>query len=228
MSATFRIISIGTLTANQFWGEKGAVRAPHATTTLIVSGTARILVDPSLPAQILLPKLAERSGLGPESITHVFMTSFSPINRRAIMSFEKAEWLIAEREREAIGQQLIAKFHEAREAGDKDLLAALSAEVAILERSKAAPDAIAKGVDLFPLCGVTPGLTGILLPGRTATVLVAGDAIPTLEHLEAGKVMTPCFDVELALASLGEAVEIADWIVCGRDNLIANPTRRPF
>ncbi len=228
MSATFRIISIGTLASNPFWNERGAVRAPHATTTLIVSGGARILVDPSLPAQILLPKLAERSGLAPEQITHVFLSCFSPLHRRALASFEGAQWLIAEREREAIGQQLVAKFHEARAANDAELLAALTNEIAILERSKAAPDALANGVDLFPLHGVTPGISGLLLPGRTATVLVAGDAVPTLEHLESGQVLTPCFDVELARASLSEATEIADWIVCGRDNVLPNPTRRPF
>ncbi|MSR41674.1 MAG: hypothetical protein EXS10_07205 [Phycisphaerales bacterium] len=228
MTATFRVISIGTLSAHPFWSERGSVRAAHATTTLIVSGAARILVDPSLPASILLPKLAERSGLGAESVTHVYLTCFNPVHRRALASFEGAEWLIAEREREAIGQQLVAKFHEARSAGDADLLAAIGPEIAILERTKAAPDALAKGVDLFPLCGVTPGLTGLLLPGRTATVLIAGDAIPTLEHLESGQVLTPCFDVEMARASLGEAIEIADWIICGRDNVIPNPTRRPF
>ncbi len=228
MSASFRVISIGTLAANPFWNERGSVRAAHATTTLILSGDARILVDPSLPAQILLPKLAERSGLQPEQITHVFLTCFSPIHRRAIASFESAQWLIAEREREAIGQQLVAKFHEARGAGDTELLAAITPEIAVLERTKAAPDALGKGVDLFPLCGVSPGLSGLLLPGRTATVLIAGDAVPTLEHLEGGQVLTPCFDLEMARASLGEAAEIADWIVCGRDNVLPNPTRRPF
>ena len=53
MSATTRIISIGTLAANPQWGERGALRPAHATTTLVVSGAAKILVDPSLPPQAL-------------------------------------------------------------------------------------------------------------------------------------------------------------------------------
>jgi len=63
-SASFRVISIGTLAANPHWGERGAVRPPHATTSLIVSGKAKILVDPSLPAQALVPRLVERAGIG--------------------------------------------------------------------------------------------------------------------------------------------------------------------
>jgi hypothetical protein len=67
-------------------------------------------------------------------------------------------------------------------------------------------------------------LTGLLLPGVGATTLIAGDAIPTAEHLSAGQVFTPCFDLEAARESFQEAIEIADWVVCGRDNIV--PSRR--
>ena len=60
MSATVRIISIGALAANPHWGERGAVRPAHATTSLIVAGNAKILVDPSLPPQVIIPRLFER------------------------------------------------------------------------------------------------------------------------------------------------------------------------
>lgn len=222
-STTFRVISIGTLAANPHWGERGAVRPPHATTTLIVSGKARILVDPSLPAQVLVPRLVERAGIGPDDVTHVFLTQLSPIHRRGILAFERAEWLVSEREREAIGVQLIEKIREAHEARDEDLVKTIGQEIAIIERCRPAPDKLAQGVDLFPMPGVTPGLTGILLPGRSGTTLVAGDAVATVEHLGAGQVLTPCFDLEAARESFAEAIEIADWIVCGRDNLV--PTR---
>ena len=55
--------------------------------------------------------------------------------------------------------------------------------------------------------------------------LIAGDAVPTVEHLAAGQVLSPAFDLEAARESFAEAVEIADWIVCGRDNLVPNQTR---
>lgn len=220
MAADFRVISIGTMAANPHWGERGSVRPPHATTSLVVSGKTRILVDPSLPTQVLIPRLIERSGLGPDDITHVFLTCLNPIHRRGLLGFERATWLVSEREREAIGVQLIESIKEAHAAGDEDLVKALGQEVAIVQRTVAAEDRLAPGVDLFPLYGATPGLTGLLLPGPGATTLIAGDAVPTAEHLSTGQVISPCFDLEAAHESFKEAIEIADWIVCGRDNAI--------
>ena len=89
-----------------------------------------------------------------------------------------------------------------------------------------APDKLAEGVDLFPLPGVSIGSSGLLLPTPATTLLIAGDAVATAEHLEQGRVISPCFDIQQALESLKEAIEIADMIVPGRDNLINNPSRR--
>jgi glyoxylase-like metal-dependent hydrolase (beta-lactamase superfamily II) len=225
-AVTFRVISIGTLAANPHWGERGAVRPPHATTTLIVADKMKILVDPSLPAQALVPRLVERAGIGPDQITHVFLTCLNPIHRRGILAFEHAQWLVCEREREAIGVQLVNSIKEAHDANDEDLVKTIGQEIAVVQRTVAAPDKLAVGVDLFPLPGVTPGLAGLLLPGVGATTLVAGDAVPTVEHLSAGQVMSPCYDLEAARESFSEAIEIADWLVCGRDNLIPNQSRR--
>ena len=224
--AQFRVISIGTLAHNPLWGERGDVRAAHATTVLIEAGDARILVDPSLPEQILVPRLAERSGLKPDAVTHVFLTNFHPLRRRGIGAFEDAQWLVGELERETIGAQLVGKFQEAEEAGDTDLAASLRAEIAVLQKCRPAPDRLADGVDLFPLYGVTPGSCGLLLPQPSMTVLVAGDAVATVEHLHEGKVISPVFNLEQAQESFKEAIEIADLIVCGRDNVVMNPMRR--
>lgn len=228
MSSSFRIISIGALAAHPLWGERGDVRPGHATTTLITTGKARILVDPSLPPQLLLPRLAERSNLKPADITHVFLTSLHPAHRRGIHAFEQAEWLVSTAERESIGVSMVEKFREARDAGDEELTRLLLTEIETIERCRAAPDSIEKGVDLFPLPGVTPGTCGLLLPMSRATVLVTGDAVPTQEHLDEGKVLSPCHDLALAQASFLEAVEIADLLIAGRDNLLLNPSKRPF
>ena len=66
MSLRYRVISIGALSKNRFWGETAPKRFPHATTTLICDGTQTILVDPSLPAEVLAQRLEERSALTPE------------------------------------------------------------------------------------------------------------------------------------------------------------------
>lgn len=222
---THRVISIGAIAAHPLWGEKGEVRPAHATTTLIDSGEHRILVDPSLPAKFLVPRLHERAGIGPEAITMVFLTSFHPMRRRGIDAFAHAQWVVSETERESIGADLVARFREAHGADDMELAPLLKDEIDRLERCRAAPDHLAPGVDLFPLFGVTPGTAGLLLAAPGITILVAGDAVPTVEHLAAGQVLSPCFDIDAAKTSLAEAAEIADLVICGRDNAVLNPRR---
>ncbi len=59
-------------------------------------------------------------------------------------------------------------------------------------------------------------------------MLICGDAIATSEHLEKGKVLPNCHNVEHAQSSFTEAIEIADVFILGRDNIIVNPLRKPF
>lgn len=223
-----RVISIGAMAAHPLWHERGDVRPAHATTTLVTSGDTRILIDPSLPEKFLVPRLHERAGITPDRITHVYLTSFHPMRRRGLGAFAHAPCVVPEMERELVGVDLVTRFKQAIEMHDEDLAAALKTEIDQLEKCRPAPDRLAPGVDLFPLPGVTPGLAGVLLSAPRATVLVAGDAVATEEHLHAGQVIAPCFDLEQARASLAEAAEIADVIVCGRDNAVLNPARRPF
>src|SRR5690606_15137095 len=99
---------------------------------------------------------------------------------------------------------------------------------ALLKRFAPAPDRLAPHVDLFPLPGFSPGTCGLLLPQSQTTTLIAGDAVATVEHLEQGRVLPHCYDVEQARESLLEAVEIADFITPRHDSRVVNQTRRPF
>ena len=242
-----RVVSIGALSAHPLWDERQAVRTGHATTTLVRTTASddpktavNLLIDPGLPDAALVARLHERTGLTPSDITHVFLTSFHPETRRAITAFPDATWLIAPREREAAGvplAQSLARLAESRQSAkdtgeplDEDqetMIGVLQQDVAILQRCQAAPDTIAQGVDLFPLPGVSEGCTGLLLEGRETT-LICGDAIATIEHLEQGKVLPNCADREAAKESFEEAVEIADVLVLGRDNLVVNRTKKMF
>lgn len=224
----FRIISIGTLAAHPLWGEKVPIRTGHGTTTLVSSGDRFIIVDPSLPAQVLQARLHERCGLTPQRITHVFLTSFHRDLRRGLPLFEHATWWVAEAEREAVGVALLQQFEQAREVEDDDAAELLRREIELVRRCQAAPDQLAAQVDLFPLPGRTPGCAGLLLSLPGQTVLICGDAIPTVEHLEQAKVLPDCYDIKQARESFAEAVGIADWLIPGRDNLLPNPTRGPF
>ncbi len=226
MAVRIRVISIGAIAAHPVWGEKSEVRPAHATTTLLEAGKSCIVVDPSLPAQVLIPRLAERSGKSPKDITHVFLTSFHPMRRRGLAAFPDAEVLLAATEREGVAEQLKQRLQQAQHHADVEVERMVSEELAMLRNCQDAPDRLEEGVDLFPLPGVTPGNSGLLVPSTSNTLLITGDAIATAEHLEKGMMIAPCFDIQQGLASLAEVIEIADLIVPGRDNLFANPIRR--
>lgn len=219
----YRVISIGTLSRHPLWEEAQPVRTAHATTTLVRTGDRTILVDPALPTQVLEARLNERAGIGADEVTDVFLTNFRPAHRGGLERFEKAKWWISETEREAIGVGLVQQFEQQEEESVQELL---RNEIALLQRCQAAPDKLAEQVDLFPLPGFTPGTCGLLLALAGATVLIAGDAVATADHMVAGRVLEGSYDLALARQSLAEAVEIADLIIPGHDNLVANPTRR--
>lgn len=221
----FRVISIGALSRHELWQGEQSPRTAHATTTLIRSDDRVILVDPGLPAQVITARLNERSGLDASSITDVFLTNFRPAHRWGLMAFEHARWLISETERETTGKLLVEQFQREKDDQVKEML---SQEIALLKRCVAAPDRLASHVDLFPLPGFTPGTCGLLLSQVNSTTLVAGDAVATGEHLEKGSVLKGSADIKQAQESLLEAIEIADVIIPGHDNLVINPTRRRF
>ncbi len=223
-----RVISIGAMEAHPLWDERSQVRTGHATTTLIRAGKTAMIVDPGLPAPIVAARLAERTNLKPEDVTHVFLTSFRPDVRRGIRAFENARWLLSEAEREAVGVPLVHQLQKAAEQHDLEQQAILEQEVALLKRCEAASDRVAPGVSLFPLHGVTPGLTGLILEQPRFTTLVCGDSIPTIEHLESGQAPKAAASVEQARQSFAEAIEIADLLILGRDNMVVNPVKRPF
>lgn len=225
-----RIVSIGALAAHPLWNERAQARTGHATTTLIRSKDRLLLIDPGLPAQALIARLEERANIKPEQVTDVFLTCFKPDVRRAVVAFDQADWWISETEREHVGVMLASRLRELAhdEHADEQLKKTMAQDVAILQRCKPAPDQITPHVALFPLPGVTPGMAGALVEDQRHTTLVCGDAVPTVEHLAEGKVLPGCVDVDKARESFTEAVEIADLLVLGRDNIVVNPMKRPF
>ena len=223
----YRVISIGTLSNHPLWNEPAgaSLRTPHATTTLVRSGGKALLVDPALPGPALAARLHERSGLRPAEVTDIFLTHFRPAHRGGLSLFEHARWWIPQPEREAVGHHLLGQLDRAE---DEQTRQVLKQEVTLLRRCQPAPDKLLPGVDLFPLPGYTPGLCGILLSFPSATVLIASDAVATVEHLERGQVLEGSYDASQALESFREAVEIADWIIPGHDNIVPNMARRTF
>ena len=221
----YRVVSIGALSRHEMWDESGPQRTPHATTTLVRSGDRVILVDPGLPATMIAARLQERSGIDPSDVTDIFLTNFRPAHRRGLEAFEHARWWIGEMERESVGAKLVDRF---KREEDSDTQLILQQEIDLLQRTQPAPDRLAPHVDLFPLSGFTPGTCGLLLSHPNSTTLITGDAVATVEHLEQGRVLKGCYDANNARDSFLEAIEIADVIIPGHDNVLFNPTRRSF
>jgi len=217
------VVSIGTLSRHDLWGESSASRTAHATSTLVRSGDGTILIDPGLPPQVIAARLAERSGLLPKEITDVFLTCFRPAHRWGLPAFEHARWLIGETERESVGRYLVEQFQNASDPETSELI---KQDIAILKRCEPAPDNLAPQVDVFPLPGYSAGTCGLLLLHANSTTLVAGDAVPTIEHLERGQILRGAFDPHTAQESFAEAIEIADIIIPGHDNIVLNPSHR--
>ena len=96
MHTDIRVISIVALACHPLRNERSDVRPGHATTSLVRTEDACIIVDPALPPESLVPRLDERAGIAPEEVTHVFLTDLRPDRRRGISAFTNAEWYTTE------------------------------------------------------------------------------------------------------------------------------------
>ena len=222
------IISIGALAKNPLWNERVPVRTSHATTTLIRAAResgreALILIDPSLPGDVLDARLYERAGVRSDAITHVFLTNWRPVHRRGLERFSKASWWMHQAEIDAAGEALDRAEEQAVHRGAEEIDEMVSRERGLLEKMLPAPDELADGVQLYPLPGYTPGQCGLIVTQPTLTTVVAGDAVPTAAHFTAGQVFPDCWDLQKAKESLLELYEIADLIVPGHDNIFVAP-----
>ncbi len=219
MSVSVDIISIGTLSRNILWNEGAAVRPAHATTTLIRDGGVSILVDPALPGEVLQHRLDERAGLKPEQIDVVFLTSFSPVHRRGLALFSKADWYISRLERDTVLDGLNALSNHSGSTVENVSYEDIQAEIELLGRLKPAPDKLASQVDFFPSYGAAPGNASLLVQAAR-TIVVAGDAVVTRDYFDQRRVWDRSSDPEKAKESFQELSEIADAIVPGHDNVI--------
>ena len=209
------------MSRNRLWNETERVRTGHATTSLIRTGKRNILIDPGLPLPAIGARLYERTGLRPEQIDTIFLTNFRPSHRAGLPLFSSARVYIHEREQQAMSQRLANLIEEA--PPDDEDRAVLVAELKLIESIRAPDDQLAEHVDLFPLFGYTPGTCGLLVAAPTNTILIAGDAVPTLDHFLAGQILPDSYDIQAAQESMREVYEIADLIVPGHDNIFANP-----
>ena len=224
MTVEYCVISIGALSHNRLWGESEPVRTAHATTTLLRDEERVILVDPSLPAPVLAARLGERAGVGLADVTDVFCTTLRAVHRRCIEALPSAAWWTAEQELQPYRAHLMELAESAGRLGDEDRRA-VEADLKLLERFKPVPDRLTGQVHYFPLPGASPGSAGLLLAQPALSILIAGDAALTAEHLRRGQIWHGCADHQAARESLNNILEVADLIIPGHDNITAAPSR---
>ncbi len=191
---------------------------------MVTDGDRKILVDPSLPGNILEARFNERTGGTLADITDVFCTTLRPIHRRGLDALTAAKWWCSETEMETYAHYL-QDLLESAERLDAEQAAAIEADIQIVRKFKPAPDKLTPQVHLFPLAGASIGSAGLLLAEATNTILIAGDAVVTAEHFARGQVWQGCADTEGALESLQDVIEIADVIIPGHDNIIPTAKR---
>jgi len=227
MAVEYCVVSIGALSHNRLWGESAPLRTAHATTTYVVSGRKRILVDPSLPEVALAARLNERTGKRLADVTDVFCTTLRPVHRRSIEAIPKANWWVSDLELKSYSRHLEGMLQSADRLSAEDASLAED-DLKLLESFKPAPDKFTEQVCLFPTPGPSVGAAGLLLTPTETTIAIAGDAALTVGHVEAGQVWQGCSDTAAAMGSLMELLEIADILVTGHGNLMATPRRRWF
>jgi glyoxylase-like metal-dependent hydrolase (beta-lactamase superfamily II) len=203
----FRIINIGTLSQNKFWGERERLHSDiSATCTLLEVGGHRLLVDPSPRPDPLARLLFDRAGLRPEAIDRVFVTHWHADHRYGLDLFEHATWLMA-----ADG------INEWRERAPR--------EADIAGRFLPAEGALPEGVSLFHAPGHTPALYALRVVSPWGPLFVAGDAVMTREYFEAEEGFLNSVDFEQAADTIRRIKAEAALVIPGHDNLVLNLKR---
>ncbi len=218
----YTVISIGALSHNRLWHESGQLRTPHATTTLVRDQGRMILVDPSLPGPVLEARFNERTGKRLSDVTDVFCTTLRPAHRRGLRALPQAAWWAHEAELESFRSYLQCQPEDPA-PGEDDGAGEGEDDLRMLEAFQPAPECFVEQVHLYPLPGSSAGSAGLLLTPPTRTILIAGDAVLTREHLESGQVWEGSADLEAAMRSLRDVLEIADIVVPGHDNIFVLP-----
>ncbi|MBO5054750.1 MAG: MBL fold metallo-hydrolase [Lachnospiraceae bacterium] len=198
----WEILTIGCLTRNKFWGEpkEEGVRECLATSSVICTGEANIVVDPSMDPESFGQVLFNRSGLRPGDIDLVYCTHLHGDHFAGIELFEKADWYMASGDCEVFKQ----------DEDNRELLR---------KRMKPAGDfLIPDRVHTVFLPGHTPGLSGLLFQGPEGRVLASGDCIMTKDFFLNREGYYFDKDGEENRRSIEKAAQLAGIIIPGHGN----------
>jgi len=201
--ARFTIVNIGTLSTNKFWGETERIHPVSATCTLLVVDGLRIIVDPSPYPEPLAQKLFDTTGLRPDAIDMVYVTHVHGDHRFGIDLFAGKPWLTPRAELDGWKAQVPNERH-------------------IAERFLPAEQHVPSGVALMPSPGHTLGLGCLVADTSWGRLVIAGDAVMTLEYFDAEEGFPNSKEFRLATESIRNIKRAADIVVPGHGNYILN------
>ena len=192
------IITIGNLSRNQYWGEPNdrAFREVLCTTTLITAGGIRLLVDPSVASPDGMAKeLNRRTGLKLDDITAIFITHEHGDHVAGLANFPKPPWYSS------------AQTAEVLNRGNR-----------FAKQIEPAPNALFDAVEVVPTPGHTRGHHSLRFQCDGKWIVVAGDAVPTLDFWRDRRSFFNAVNPEQGSRTMDAIAKMADIVVPGHDN----------
>jgi glyoxylase-like metal-dependent hydrolase (beta-lactamase superfamily II) len=201
----FTLVNMGTLSMNKFWGEVDRKRAPSATCTVLDLDGTRLLVDPSPYPEQLEQRLFAATGLRTGDVDMVFVTHHHADHRFGLELFTGKPWLMA-----------ADVLDEWRAASPQD--------ESLINTFALAEHHLPGGVTLLPTPGHTRSHHSLAVNTAWGRLVVAGDAVMTLDFWEAGEVFNNSANVVQTRETIRQLKQIADLVIPGHGNYFLNPT----
>ncbi len=197
------VITIGNLSRNRYWGESDArgVRAAICTCTVIQGEAFRVIADPSLKNQEEMAReLDRRTGLKLRDIDTVFISHEHDDHWCGLAHFPEAQWLAA-----------------------PQVAAALNKTGRLPKPVGGVSGRLHDALTIVPTPGHTMSHHSLQFDCEGASIVVAGDAVPTRDFWRERRGYYNCVDFELSARSMEQLSSIADFVVPGHDNYFPNP-----
>lgn len=205
MKNKWHIVTIGHLTRNIYWGEdnRKVLHPCIATCAVVESEYGNILIDPSLPGEILEKELFDQTGIKAEDIHYTYSTHCHLDHWTGTEAFKNAKICMPIEE--------LAYLKEDRRLYD-------GVRGMEIDRMIGISDQLVPGFQLIPLPGHSLGLHGLLFDGPEGKILATGDACMGYEYFHAKRGYFWSAEYTLSCESIEKAAEIADIIIPGHGN----------
>jgi glyoxylase-like metal-dependent hydrolase (beta-lactamase superfamily II) len=196
------VVSIGNLSRNRYWGDSDErpIYRVICTTTVISGKDFHLIVDPSLSGEKeMLTELKRRTGLIPDDINAVFITHQHGDHVAGLKHFQKARWIAGSKVSEGLNRS--GQYNKKVEAATEKLFGA---------------------IDIVPTPGHTADHQSLRFDYKGMSVVIAGDAVATLDFWNERRAYYNATDPEESKRSMSMISSIADIIVPGHDNCFYN------